>query len=306
MRYSLVSRSQGTVLGAILGEIVLSRINQNVETVHIKPPHWSQIAVLGAESLIKTGTFDVEDWHKRQQEHGICLEKSYSKILATLPVVLFSHENVIKLRQNLLLVAKIWEYDPVVRDGMLAVGYAIAQSLTEKLASTTLIHQTISFLGETTTKLPQKLLQVNQLLESGAGLERAQSELSREEKLSYAVAMAFYCFLSTIEDFRLSVLRAHQNSTPTAGAITGALSGAYNSKVGIPITWQVLLEQPTAAKWKLTSSHMLQLTDALVAVWSGVYDLAPRVTEVSEERRAVGQSNSSFQAIAAPHVIRWR
>ena len=312
MRYSLGSRFKGTILGALLGEkTAFSRRNQlqGAGTLKITSLHWSDMTIECASSLISLGRFDQEDWQKAKQQELTNLENSYWAILATLPVALFFHENPIKLRHNLLLAAQIWQNDPVVRDGILAVGYAIAQSLTEKLTSISLISQTISFIGETSTDLPQQLLKVNNLLEDGAGLERVQAEFSKEEKLSHSIGVAFYCFMSTIEDFRLSVLRALQNShrSPEISAITGALSGAYNSAVGIPISWQVMLVQANSTEGQVSSSRrMVELADALAAVWSGVYDLALCPDEVSEEGSALAPHLVSLQATAAPRVIKSR
>ncbi|WP_017318700.1 ADP-ribosylglycohydrolase family protein [Mastigocladopsis repens] len=310
MRYSLVSRFKGTLLGALVGEKIASSSRNNSQgagTSQVISLHWSDLVIVGGESLISLGRFDTEDWRKRQEQELKNLENSYGAILATLPIALFFHENTIKLRHNLLLAADC-HHDPIVRDGILAVGYAIAKSLTETLTPATLISQTISFVGETPTSLPEKLLQINHLLESSAGLERAQAEVSKEEKLSYGIALAFYCFLSTIEDFRLSVLRAIQinNCSKTVGAITGALSGVYNSAVGIPVTWQVMLLQAKSEQGMTGSSRMIKLAEALVAVWSGVCDLAPHPDEVTEEGSAIAPRLGYLQATAAPRVIRSR
>ncbi|NJM69146.1 MAG: ADP-ribosylglycohydrolase family protein [Scytonema sp. RU_4_4] len=314
MRYSVVSRFKGTLLGAIIGEKIAYSHRKQLQgagTLKIPSLHWSDMAILCAESLISLGRFDAEHWRQRQQQEFTNLENSYWAILATLPVALFFHENTTKLRHNLLLATEIWQNDPLVRDGTLAVGYAIAQSLTEKLSPIDLISQTISFLGETQTNLPQKLLEVHHLLEHGAGLERVQAEFGKEEKLSNIIAMAFYCFLSTIEDFRLGVLRAIQDSyrSPAIGAITGALSGAYNSAVGIPVTWQVMLMQQRSAKDSkqlANASKMVELSDAIIAVWSGVYNIAPHLDEVIEESSVMKPRLMSLQATAAPRVIRSR
>ncbi|ARV60445.1 hypothetical protein BZZ01_19010 [Nostocales cyanobacterium HT-58-2] len=312
MRYSLVSRFQGTLLGAFLGEKKASNSThqlQGAEKLQVASLHWIDMAILCAESLISLGRFDTEDWRKRQQPKHTNLENSYCAILATLPVVLSFHENTMKLRQNLLIATEIWHNDPEVRDGILAVGYAIAQSLTEKLNPATVISQTISFVGETSTNLPQQLLKVHSFLENGTRLEKVQTELSKEENLTNAIALAFYCFLSTTEDFRLSVLRAIQKNhrLPGIGAIAGALSGAYNSTVGIPVSWQVMLLQAKPEECSLAdSSRMLELADALVAVWSGVYHLTSHPDEVTEQGSAIAPHLEHLQAIAAPRVIRSR
>lgn len=312
MRYSPISRFRGTLLGAFLGESLATGDIQSQSYLDL-----GRMAVLGTESLIVLGRLDLDDWIARQQQESLHLaatdDISIKIILATLPVALFFHENPIKLRQNLLHVLKIWEDDPIIRDGTLAVGYAIALALTEKLNPLTLIPQTISFLGQTPTSIPKKLLTVQNLLEQGAGLSRAQAEFAKEEQLSNTIAMAFYCFLSTLEDFRLSVLRATHNGnfmqhvTPlnlqATGAITGALSGAYNGIGGIPINWQVLLLQRNSPTWGLTSfSQMLKLADAFVAVWSGVYDLTLNPRELTKE----GYEVALLSVYAAPRVIRSR
>ena len=94
----------------------------------------------------------------------------------------------------MLRLLKIWKDDPVVRDGTLAVAYAISLALTEKLDPLTLIPQTISFLGETPTSIPKKLLKVQNLLGQGAGLSRAQAEFVKEEKLRTLLLWHFTAF----------------------------------------------------------------------------------------------------------------
>ncbi|MBW4614133.1 MAG: ADP-ribosylglycohydrolase family protein [Desmonostoc vinosum HA7617-LM4] len=337
MHYSLVSRFRGILLGAFLTEALAYRHNihsPNIETLPAIPLHWGKIMVLGTESLITLGRFDLDDWLVHLQQASPHFNATGSipiklqtfpltSLLATLPVVLFFHENPVKMRQNLLHVLKIWEDDPVIRDGTLAVGYAIAQSLTEKLDPLTLIPQIISFLGETTTSLPQQLLKVHTLLEQKAGLAKVQTELSKYEKTRdtahsvWTIAMAFYCFLSTLEDFRLAVLRATDNrdcgqqearlNSQITGAITGALSGAYNSTVGIPVNWQILLMQANSSAWGLTNfSQMLKLADALVAVWSGMYNHALHGSESQEEGGAMSFGLAPLSVYAAPYVIRSR
>jgi ADP-ribosylglycohydrolase len=314
MRYSPTSRFRGTFLGAFLGGSLAS----DGEIQFQSYLDLGRMAILGTQSLIALGRLDLDDWIGRQQQESHHLaatdDISIKIIIATLPVALFFHENPIKLRQNLLRVLKIWDDDPVVRDGTLAVAYAISLALTEKLDPLTLIPQTISFIGETPTSIPKKLLRVQNLLEQGAGLSIAQAEFAREEKLSNTIAMAFYCFLSTLEDFRLAVLQATHNgnsqmqdatalNSQATGAITGALSGAYNSTGGIPVNWQVLLLQRNSPVWGVTSfSQMLKLTDAFVAVWSGVYNLALNPRELTQE----GCEVALLSVYAAPRVIRSR
>ncbi len=293
MRYSLSSRFCGTLIGAVLEEAGI------YPEQHQQPGGWSKLVILSAESLIGLGKFDLQNWREIHNEYSAAM--STKAIIVTLPVVLFYHENETKLRQNLLSLTSIWPNDPVLRDGALAVGYAIAQSLTEKLNPNTLIAQTISFLGEPQTGLAQQMAQVQTLLAQGAALERAVNQLSRDALPSTPVAMAFYCFLSTIEDLRLSVLRAArtQYQPQITTAITGALSGAYNSVAGIPTNLRskpYKIDSKPLGVWETaTEPEMLHLSDSILAVWSGVYDWTTS-----------GVGVTPVQAIAAPRVMRLR
>jgi hypothetical protein len=312
MRYSLISRFRGTLFGAFLGGSVTS--GGVIEPQNY--PNFGRMAILGTQSLINLGRLDLDDWIARQQQASLDLTPT-EIIIATLPVALFYHENPIKLRKNLLSLLKIWGEDPVVRDGTLAVGYTIALALTEKLDPLTLIPETIAFLQETPTSIPKKLLRIQNLLAQGAGLERVQAEFTGKETLSNTIAIAFYCFLSTLEDFRLAVLRAthkgdskQQATHPIAystGVITAALSGAYNTTAGMPLNWRVFFLENNSPTSELTSfEEMLELADALVAVWSGLYNsirLDPK--KLTEEECAISKA-ALLSVYAAPRVIRLR
>ncbi|HLO87778.1 MAG TPA: ADP-ribosylglycohydrolase family protein [Nostocaceae cyanobacterium] len=294
MRYSLVSRFRGAFLGAFLGECIASQEGHDINL--------GRLAVISTNSLIRLGRLDINDWLEHRQ---LGANNSWGEIiLATLPVALFFHESPIKLKQNLLQVLKIWgQDDPILQSATLAFGYAIAQSLVEKLHPFTLIPQTIEFLEVSSNSLTENLLKVNNLLEQSASLEIAQDVLNQSEKLSYNFALSFYCFLSTLEDFRLAVLRAtHQDSygeKQAISTITAALSGTYNSTAGLPVSWQVLFSPKNSPAWGLNSfSQMLELSDALVAVWSGLYELTP-----NQSYHTTAKCPPSF---AAPRVIRPR
>ncbi len=327
MRYSLASRFRGTFTGAYLGEclafdkekspssstsglfdIDIISFSSTCDTNYIND--WGKITALNAQSLITLGKFDLDVWKKNLQiiqtpsegiSEGSC-QHHLQAILTAIPLALFFHENSIKLRQNLLYVVNILGDEPILQDGVLAVGYAIALALTEKLHPQTLIPQIISFMGETPTQLSENLLKVNELLSENAGLERVRGSLdcqtkSTQTKSADLIAIAFYCFLATLEDFRLGVLRSTQLGLGQQIApITGALSGAYNSMAGIPVSWQFQPEyRKTLFKWGFRNfSQMLELSDALALAWSGVYSQNPHFAPASVE----------VPTVAAPRVIR--
>ena len=323
MRYSLSSRFGATFVGAVIGEMIgsckgvsprrfwypnaiklhqeqlLRRVEQQQYPVEAKCLG-GRLAIIGTERLIQLGRFDLDDWHNAFTKDLLAQDTINCNptiaILATLPIALFYHESEIKLRQNLqLALTAVGQDDAMIRDGALAVGYAIALSLNEKINPATLIPQVITFLGEP-HQITQQLLQVQTLLNQQAGLERAIA-VSRDA--TTPIALAFYCFLSSLEDFRLSTLRAAQTSyqPQLTTAIAGALSGAYNSISGIPINWRMALSrfEKQLAGWETTEVEMLQISDALVAVWSGVYDQVTHPTD-----------SNSVAAIASPRVIKPR
>lgn len=303
MRYSLKSRIRGALIGALLG--------QSLTTATYDEPLYSKAAVQGLYSLLQTnGEFNLEEYNQqfRQQDWDWDIADDLmllNLILATLPIALFFHENHLKLRENLLLTIKDFNH-PSIRDGVLSVCYLIAQSLNEKINSDTLVSEMTYFIGETTTCLPKKLQQVNNLIGENAGYFELQNCLDKENNISNIIAVAFYCFISTKDDFRLTCLRAIKNqaNSRVCGAIAGAISGAYNSMSGIPITWHLGLDEAKLAQWGVTSfSQVIKLADALMALWSGAYYVLPQPIEVQEVKSDL---LLPFEAIAAPHIIRLR
>lgn len=314
MRYSLLSRFRGALLGSLVGELLgnnkgifpsrlLFRYPQAQDNKSVVAPstiaqlNWSQIATCGIESLIHCGRLDLEDWqlHASKVESLALLKNTASSseaALATLPIALFFHDEPSKLRQQLQQATAHW-HQTEQDQGVLAVGYAIALALTEKL-NHTLIDQIINLLGNPQTLLGQQLQQVKDLIYKGASLDIAVSQLQKEAKLQgakacpdTAIALAFYCFLSTPEDFRLSLRRASRIShqPQLISALTGAIAGAYNSNIGIPVGWRLGANQINI------TTQRLQLAEEMFAVWSGVYG-------------AWVVEPFPWAAIAAPKVIR--
>lgn len=330
MRYSLLSRFRGALLGTAMGEIwgAYGESWQG-EVQSVAAFGWGSLVVKGTEGLIRRGKLDLADWQKSAGENdreasalaGIKqvlhkADKTSNKptsdgvkgigaIISAVPVALFFHEDETKLRQNLQQVADVWQDDSVLKDGTLAIGYALASALKEKLNRDTIIAQTISYL-DAETPLVQQLRQVQSLLEQGAPLEMAINKLYQRYSVrtpNFPVALAFYCFLSTLEDLHLSVVRAARcPRAQVTCAIAGALSGAYNSIAGIPPSWRLALEQqkgetsPLATLWGINSeAELLRLAARLLATWSGVYDAEKFLIDPSQ-----------VFAVSAPQVIKPR
>lgn len=278
MRYSLSSRFRGTLLGTLAGQ---SYKKLSCDGEHLLFP--------GLRSLVQLGKFDVGDWCNAFGKPTKPLPGE--AVITCLPLALFCHENEINLRKNLQLLGPGWENDLATRDGTLAVSYVITQCLTERLNAATLIPKTVAFLGNLHTPLSQQLLMIQAMLEQHAGTERVHAELVGSDPSTIPISMAFYYFLSTLEDLRLSVLRAAQTGyqQKTTAAITGALSGAYNSAAGVPADLQVMLFQSHCQ----IVAEVIGLSESLFVVWSGLYDRTPNPKEMT-----------ATVAIAAPQVIR--
>jgi len=322
MRYSLLSRFRGAFLGTVTGEIVGAYgdtwqlgTKQNIR----HSSDTGRLVIRGTEGLIRSGRLDLVDWCKSPESiiendseklldnlPGITRDKAdISGIISTVPVALFFHEDEAKLRQNLQQVADVWQDNSVLKDGTLALGYAIALSLKEKVNPATLIAETINYL-DVETSLVQQLRKVEVLLVEGAGLEKTLNTLIPRGKTMSPhtpVALAFYCFLSTIEDLRLSVMRAARcPNAQVTSAIVGALSGSYNSVAGVPVAWRLALgkqpadNSPLMQLWGLNSeSEILRLAARLLAAWSGVYNAEKFLIDPTQ-----------IPAIAAPKVIKPR
>ena len=296
MRYSVLSRFQGTLLGAKIGYGIGSgRISLSGPRLEVRPkPEEDKYLVASGKSLIQKGGFDSSSWFEAvasvsQRSEGIASIAilGSDRLMAVVPVLLFYHEQLEFLRTTIEQISEQLSIPLAEKDGLLAMGYAIAASLTERLNRHSLIGETIAYLQETPSPLIPQLAMVESLLAQGASLERVRQELTRTEgTASLPFALGFYCLLSTLEDFRLSISRATRqgSQSPVTTVITGILSGAYNSIPGIPWTWQ---------QGPLPTDKIFHLGDRLLASWSGVYDVQYQPEEAIH-----------FRAVAAPNVIR--
>ncbi|GAB4384240.1 MAG: hypothetical protein Kow00121_47420 [Elainellaceae cyanobacterium] len=204
--------------------------------------------------------------------------------LMTIPMALFYHEDLEQLRYQVeqTIARSMPGTSPIAA---ILTGYTIALALRDRLDPNRLIDQLLNL--ELCAQAPQieaQLRQIQYALEQQAGIVELQSllQVALPEAISgfTTVAIALYCFLSTPEDFRLSLLRATRflEQPQLCCALAGALSGAYNSLSGLPLTWQNQLMPQAASKpplsllWNLMSrADLLQQADLFLGVWSGLH-----------------------------------
>jgi ADP-ribosylglycohydrolase len=198
---------------------------------------------------------------------------------------LFHHEDLTSLKQQIqLTVGQVPSPETVL--GAIVVNYAIGLALQHRLHPIRLIPQLLADLQlhQLHPGLAEQLTQVQKgLVEQAVEASTDKKGLSMGAAIeSDPIALPFHAFLSTPESFRLSLLRAAQLASPLVSAyaltLTGALSGAYNGKAVLPPDWRKALRSvpekhsPLSPLWDVTSeAELLQCTQSLLAVWSGIY-----------------------------------
>jgi hypothetical protein len=283
MPYSLLSRFQGVLWGTALAQNAINHLqleNFPVRRQAIDPVWRTDCPLPEAiiAAIIQHGQSGIDIVSKelrsrRDSERVSPLEREFRPWIAVVPIFLFFHENDATLRHNIGKLATALQLPSTFIDHASVVAYAIAGFLQGILDPATLIPQTRDYLQSINTEsiLGEQLATVQTLLERGASLEQTRIVFTRRQSAhsehltdeQIAIALAFYCFLSTPEDFRLSLLRSRQLQpyTQLITVITAAFSGAYNTQVGIPIEWRMA-----------TDDQIQQLAVRLYAAWSGVYD----------------------------------
>jgi hypothetical protein len=278
MIYSLFNKFQGAWLGSVIATAKFrakSQLNSQFNP-------WEQIANIGIQSLIQQGYLDLNHWQTQLAATNPDLLKlvgtatASEAVWATLPVSLFYHEHYTTTK--LLSAINLWLAPEELPHLGLAMGEAIAllldQDFHEKFPPD--FHHHSQTDNPVTRPLPlafQQLLSRTfpispsfwgnlPCLDSAIKLINSQIPASQ-----IPFVIACYCLLSTPEDFTLSIDRAAATPQPEIViALTGFLSGAYNTLRGIPLSWQAQV------KLEINSGlNYYQLVDRLFATWSGVY-----------------------------------
>lgn len=297
MRYSLLSRFRGGLIGSLIGElwVSFSPAGATLPYKEQNPLNGSRIGIAAIEHLIRYGRLKQQNWQE------ICdLEPNIEALRhncdmgqiarLALPLILYFHDNFSLLRQNLEEAKEFWQQSDRDWECLLLWAQAIALVLREKPSPNYSFAKLLSALSLENSPLLSQLNLIEQFLANGTGLERVVSELSRMGKPDRTtIALALYCFSSTPEDFRLSVMRAIQTNyqSATTAALTGTLAGVYNSYSSIPLSWRL-------ASCKNTTISETQLSaQRLFALWCGVYE--PEINYLT-----------SYSAVASPNIIQPR
>jgi hypothetical protein len=295
VKYSLLSRFQGGLLGSLVGE-TLARQAQKAKTITVsdlKLSPWSQIASDLSDRLLAFGNLSIDDWEQIYQQYQNFFRKkamprSDAIALAVLPLLFFFHEDSDLLKNQLQPLSQVWLLSEEILEDVCIVGYTISLALKERLDSEGAIAQILTRYRGTNSLLIQQLEQFQTFLVQKASLEEIILKTTRQANLkNSSFPMALYCFSYTPEDLPLSLLRAARVEQPTIAPLTGALAGAYNSLNGIPLGWRVAI-----GRHPLGHSQAQQIKK-IFSLWSGAYQ---------SDRSEILES----MAIASPSAIQPR
>lgn len=216
-------------------------------------------------------------------------------IAQMLPAALFYHETLPRL-EDYICVHRLRDASPDFQAEVLSIEVAIALLCQEQANPQTLIPQLLAqdFLSGTT--LHTQLQQVQTLLQTRSSLSRVWSEVNAKRSpenspLGTALAMACYCWSSTVDTYALTVTRplTLPQFPRLVALIAGALSGVFNGVHAIPWAWQGAFSTQSGAR-----TSILAQADQLLAAWSGY--LSDDITALPLEQTA----------ISAPGVLRPR
>jgi hypothetical protein len=237
--------------------------------------------------------------------------------IALIPIVLCFYDDLDKLRyqieQNIATIClPAWKPNPEFVNTISVFAYALTLALQQRLEPATLIPRLIRDLEleSDSSLLTKELRQIQDLVAQDAplgvlkrvckyGVQSDQSDPGDNQDSEVgmsAIAVAFYGFLGTPEDFRLALLRTVRLNyqAEVTCVLVGTLSGVYNSMVSIPLSWRTQLTQTSSflsQHWGIESeAALLRLADQLLAAWAGIY--YPTI-QLEQDL-----------AVATPHIIR--
>ena len=169
MRYSLLSRFQGGLLGSEIADLLT---NSNDRESGLA----SRLLSFWLESECLEGV----DWREIYQKQRISGEK-YDKInqsklaVLLLPLVLFFHDSPHRLETQLRLFLNAWEMSQDSWPELLLWGHIISLTLQDRLQPNRLIPQLL----EISTPLKPQLEQLQYSLEQNLPLAQAIAEIGR-------------------------------------------------------------------------------------------------------------------------------
>ena len=277
MRYTLLNRFQGALLGAAIGEILgatysdrlayqstLDRVNHPDPSIWLTVQNWGfQPASSLGQSRVGWGNLAIRQLRHLLQSDSPpdlplppfpkpallpALDPSLSGLaIATLPIALFYHENPDLMQSELQQAMAQWEAnwqtsEQLAPEPTIETGQTIGVLLVGYTLSLILREQ---FSPATLVADFIRYFDLPQTHPLISLLNRLQLDVALSPATTSPVLLALAAFLKTPENYRLSLLQAAQAQVQPSVvcAIVGALSGAYNGKAGLPLDWYSALQR---------------------------------------------------------------
>ena len=286
MKHLLLNRFQGGLIGANIIYINRQQLIPNPLIIDTTPA-----LIHGVERSIDRTRGKHQDW---AQNIFTDTPQPEQAIVAMLPLMLFFHDDRVKLRDILIDVSHTWQLDWETCSSAIAIGYIISRSLTESFSRRTIIPQLLDEMSNLYPLLFQELSTIDRLLDDATSLRAIIQRMATiSHPIIAATAMAIYCFVSTPEDFSLAIRRAYrvQDRSGLTCALTGILAGTQNSLEGIPLNGYLATQD--RVRWLLAAESLLNS-------WAGVY------REHSSSPSMALLSFANPLSIASPQVMQRR
>lgn len=297
MHHNTYDRFGGSWWGGIIGQTIVNQADALTQSWVLER---RQIAeMLLSEKLNRTNLASfLASQSADSRLNEVNNEKYHSNLLSLLPsIILQTDEPNLYLRLMPDLKSGQANSNIVSNQNILIWGYLLTTVLNHQ---THLWEQALSieeiFNRNRMLKSPliEKLSIVLQGIKSGSSLQQITEQLSSKDQFqATAIALAWYCFVTTPHDFKLSVQRAARVDSKLAWltiTLTSTLSGAYNGMTVILDNWRTDIEQNQS--WQLENHLLLKL----LRFWLGVYDV----------EQNYGAYNLELDAIALPQFIQTR
>jgi hypothetical protein len=292
MKHLLLTRFQGALIGGNTIYLNPAQIVPNRLIIDLRPT-----LMAGISNLIDPPRFNPPDWAQNILPDITSADRA---IVAMLPLMLFFHDDRVKLREIIIDVSHTWQLDWETCSSAVAIGYIISRSLTESFDPQTIIAQLLAEMTNLHPILFQalgmigfgSLAPVDQFEAQSLSLHQITDRLIATAPPSIvSTVIAIYCVCSTPEDFGVATRRAYHagDRSQLTCALTGILAGAQTSLAGIPLNGELATAE--RIEWLAAAQNLL-------SAWAGVF----------HEHRSVGtQSIDRYPlSVAAPQVMQRR
>ena len=267
MRYLLQERFVGAYLGGVMAERLSPQTKTSLNKLDHNQIFWLEIhqEIMTQIPLDLSQSLSWEDLHINARSKITISELA----LILVPLILYYHDNLPQLEFFLAQNAQYWQIPTSDLAGIIWWSTAVSLTLRDKLNPEDLLSQLTFAAQRLDYSFGQDLVRLQSLFTKLLSVTEVAEELlllANPQDLPFLLSL--YCFYQTPENFALTLQQARrvQDLTCNLLALTGFLSGAYNSRIGLPVDWEKF--------WQNEDSYqkIWQLGRKNFALWSGVCD----------------------------------